>query len=151
LFIFFSTLALLEKNTLSVLLSSLCYEIAYNGPVVHFECTFVVAFLEAIIALLLPIVARVLVILRLLGWFWLLLRLLCWAMIPGTLLIMLLLSWLLSMLLVLMVGVHEPIIQYVRKLVENVAVLPHLLTGWLVEAKHGEGVEAEEHYYGSIR
>lgn len=115
-----------------MLFSSLCYKISYNGLVVHFECTFVVAFLETIIALFLPIVARVLVILRLLGWFWLLLRLLCRAMIPGTLLIMLLLSWLLSMLLVLMVGVHEPIIQYVSKLVEDVAVLPHLLTGWLV-------------------
>lgn len=100
----------MEKNTLSVLLSSLCYKISYNGLVVHFECTFVIALLEAVVALLFPIVTGVLVILRLLGWFWLLLRLLCRAMIPGTLLILLLLSWLLSMLMVLVVGVHEPIV-----------------------------------------
>ena len=123
----------------------------YYCLIVHFESALVVPFLEELVALVLPIVSCVFVVYGLRFGFLLLLLILFWSIVPRATLIVLII-----MLLGLWLWVHKTMIQKVSELVEDVFLsqLTVLLarSAWLlVEAKHCEGVEAEEHFMTDLR
>ena len=123
----------------------------YNCLVVHFQCTFIIPFLEAFVALIFPVVSCVLIIHRLLLGFLLLFLILFRPIIPWSSLIILVV-----MLLGLRLRMHETMIQKICELVEYV-FLPQLTVLWarsawlLVESEHGEGVEAKKHFMTDSR